>query len=99
LTTIRLIERVDGGQAGGRLPSGIRALSERRGHAFRIAAAQAAGENCCMSNRSEQEARNRRYTDAEVRLLLEQASRVHRRHAGSDSVRTSSGVRPAECDP
>jgi hypothetical protein len=29
-----------------------------------------------MSNRSEQEARNRRYTDAEVRLLLEQASRV-----------------------
>jgi hypothetical protein len=29
-----------------------------------------------MSNRSEHEARNRRYTDAEVRLLLERASRV-----------------------
>jgi hypothetical protein len=29
-----------------------------------------------MSNRGEHNARNRRYTDAEVRLLLEQASQV-----------------------
>ena len=47
------------------------------GCAFPIAAAQAAGQNCCMSNRSEHDAEIRRYTDAEVRLLLEQASRVH----------------------
>lgn len=43
---------------------------------FQIAAAQAGGQNCCMSKRSEHDAGSRRYTDAEVRLLLEQASRV-----------------------